>query len=223
MDKINILAIFVVVTFALALVNIYSFIGINNKLDAITGKITEIRQPEQPEAFPKVQVSADDDSRIGPQNAAVTIIEFSDYQCIYCERAEATIKQIISNYGNDVKFVYRDFPLSFHQFAQKAAEASECADEQGKFWQYHDKLFDNQQALNTSDLKQYAKEIGMDSVKFNECLDNSRMASEVQKDIEDGQSYGVSGTPTFFINGIELVGAQPYSAFEQLINQELNK
>lgn len=223
MDKIKILAIFVAVTFALALANIYSFIGINNKLDAITGKITEINQPKQPEAPSRVQVSADDDPRIGPQNTAVTVIEFSDYQCPYCGRAETAIKQIISNYGNSVKFVYRDFPLSFHQFAQKAAEASECADEQGKFWQYHDKLFDNQQALDTPDLKQYAKDIGLDSIKFNECLDNSRMAPEVRKDIEDGQMYGVTGTPTFFINGIELVGAQPYSAFEQIINQELNE
>jgi len=116
--------------------------------------------------------------------------------------------------------VYRDFPILGPQ-SEKAAQAAECADEQGKFWQYHDKLYGNQQAVETENLKQHAESLGLNTTKFNECLDSGKMASEVEKDFQDGQSYGVSGTPAFFINGILVSGAQPYSAFEQIIEQEL--
>jgi protein-disulfide isomerase len=184
---------------------------------------TQETRPTQIPTQQRVEVSVDDDPFKGEENAPVTIIEFSDYQCPFCKKVEPTINQIIETYGDKIRFVYRDFPLGFHKYAQKAAEAAECADEQGKFWEYHDKLFENQQAINIENMKQWAKDLNLDSSKFDECLDSGKYASEVQKDFEDGQAIGVSGTPTFFINGQRLVGAQPFSAFKAVIDDELGK
>lgn len=177
--------------------------------------------PPQPGA---VQVSEDDDAFLGNANAPVKIVEFSDYQCPFCARFYSnTLPDLKKNFidTGKVKFVYRDYPLGFHEDAQKAAEATECAEDQGKFWEMHDKIFDNQRAIDVNSLKTYASELGLDTDQFNSCLDSGKYASEVQKDLSDGQAAGVSGTPTFFINGKKLVGAQPYEAFEQVINQEL--
>jgi len=172
-----------------------------------------------------VQVSADDDPALGPQDAPVLIVEFSDFQCGYCARfTTETLNQILDTYGNQVRFVYRDFPLtSMHPYAQKAAEAAQCAYEQGKYWEYSDLLFQNQQALDVDSLKGYAQQLGLDTDAFNECLDSGRYTSEVQNDFAQGQSYGVTGTPTFFINGRLLVGAKPFSAFQAMIAEELAK
>jgi protein-disulfide isomerase len=169
-----------------------------------------------------VDVSADDDTPRGSPDAKVKIIMFSDYQCPYCGRVEPTVEQIRETYGSDVVIYFRDFPLSsLHPYAQKAAEAAECAGEQGKYWEMHDKLFENQGALDVPSLKQYAADLGLDTAAFNSCLDNGDMASEVQNDFNDGQAAGVSGTPTFFINGKMLVGAQPFDAFKAVIDAEL--
>ncbi len=157
----------------------------------------------------------------GDPNAQVTIIEFSDFQCPYCGSVAPTIKQVLQEYEGKVKLYYKHFPLSFHEFAQKAAEASECAADQGRFWEYHDKLFENQEALDEASLKQYAKDLGLDSARFDSCLDSGQKASLVQSDFDEGQANGVSGTPAFFINGRMLVGAQPYSAFKQAIDAAL--
>jgi len=168
----------------------------------------------------------DDDAVKGDENAPVTMVEFSDYECPFCGRHfEQTYPQIIEEYVNTgkVKLVYRDFPLDFHPNAQKAAEAAECAGEQDKYWEMHDKLFENQQALGINNLKQYAKEIGLNTAKFNSCLDSGKMVSEIAKDMQDGQAAGISGTPGFIINGRLVSGAQPFSAFKQIIEQELNK
>jgi protein-disulfide isomerase len=189
----------------------------------LQGDQQPIQQPTQ-QQVPAVDAGADDDAFKGSANAAVTIIEFSDYECPFCTRFyEETLPLIEQNYidTGKVKFVYRDYPLGFHPNAQKAAEAAECAGEQGKYWEMHDKLFDGG-ALDTTSLKQYAEDIGLDTASFNDCLDSGEMASEVQQDFSDGQSYGVSGTPSFFINGVLIVGAQPYDAFEQAIEQALS-
>jgi len=119
--------------------------------------------------------------------------------------------------------VYRHFPLSIHENAQKAAESSECAREQQKFWEYHDTLFENQQALDAASLKKYAADLKLDTKKFNDCLDSGKYEQQIQLDIQEGIAAGVSGTPTFFINGFPLVGAQPFSAFKQVIEQELSE
>lgn len=172
-----------------------------------------------------VQVSADDDPALGPQDAPVLIVEFSDFQCGYCARfATETLNQILDTYGDQVRFVYRDFPLtSMHPYAQKAAEATQCAYEQGKYWEYSDLLFQNQQALDVDSLKGYAQQLGLETGAFNECLDSGRYTSEVQNDLAQGQGYGVTGTPTFFINGRMLVGAKPFSDFQAMIAEELAK
>ena len=169
------------------------------------------------------QVSPDDDPSWGPVDAPVTIIEFSDYQCPYCKRFhDETFLQIQDTYEGQVRFVYRDFPLtSIHPHAQKAAEASECADDQGRFWDYHDLLWANQQELDVASLKAYAGELGLDTATFDGCLDSGEHSQEVQKDYSDGVSYGVQGTPWFFINDVEVGGAQPFSAFQTVIDSFL--
>ena len=166
----------------------------------------------------------DDDAVKGEENAPVTIIEFSDFQCPFCARFfEDTLPNIEGNYIEEgkVRLVYRDFPLNIHPGAQKAAEAAECAKDQGKFWEMHDKLFENSESLSLASLKQYAGKLGLDQGKFDECLDSGEKEEEVMKDFQDGSRSGVSGTPTFFINGQMIVGAQPYEVFEQAIEAAL--
>jgi protein-disulfide isomerase len=124
-------------------------------------------------------------------------------------------------YGDKVQRVWRDFPLNFHKDAQKAAEAGMCAHDQGKFWEYHDKLFENQRALKVENLKQYAADMGLDTGKFDACLDSGKYEADVKQDLEDGQGAGVQGTPAFFVNGRFLSGAQPYENFVNLIEEEL--
>ncbi len=162
----------------------------------------------------------------GSANAKVTIVEFSDFQCPFCARFyEGAYPDIKTNYidTGKVKLAFKNFPLSFHQYAQKASEAAECAADQGKFWEYHDKLFENQDKLTTTDLKKYAAGLGLDTVKFNACLDGGIKASKVQADFQQGVTAGVRGTPSFVINGKLLVGAQPYDVFKQTIDAELAK
>jgi protein-disulfide isomerase len=232
-----------IIAIILSIINTFNTLSLSGKIASLTnnqintGNIRETQplqgnqpianqQPSQPQ---RIEVSLDDDPVKGSPNAKVTIVEFSDFQCPFCQRFFLqTLPKIEEKYikTGKVRFVYRDFPLNFHQYAQKAAEAAECADEQGKFWDYHDILFQKQSewaAAGESKFKEYAQQLGLDMQKFNQCLDSGKYANEVQKDYNDGLKYGVSGTPTFFINGREVIGAQPYSVFEQIIEQELSK
>lgn len=172
-------------------------------------------------------VSIDDDPMKGDKNAKVTIVEFSDFQCPFCEKFYSeTLPSLLKEYVDTgkVRLVYRDFPLSsIHPYAQKAAEASECADEQGKFWEYHNKLFENQAALDVTSLKKYAADLKLNTATFNDCLDSGKMMGEVTKDAADAQAAGVSGTPGFFINGRFLGGAYPFESFKTIIDEELAK
>lgn len=193
--------------------------------DGVTGNAAvppENNEAPEPAAA-KVEIG--DDDVLGSDDAPVTIIEFSDYQCPFCSRFWGdTLPQIKSEYidTGKVKFAYRDFPLnSIHPDAQKAAEAAECAGEQGNYWEMHDKLFENIQALDSASLKRYAQQIGLDANTFNECLDSGAMANEVNQDLAEGQAAGVRGTPAFFINGKLVSGAQPFSVFKQVIDAEL--
>jgi protein-disulfide isomerase len=173
---------------------------------------------------PRVQVATDDDpSRGGPADAPITIVEFSDFQCPFCSRAESVVDEVMKKYGNKVHLVYRDYPLSFHPFAEKAAIASECAKDQGKYWEMHNAMFGNQSKLAVPDLVETAGGLGMDKDKFKTCLDSDKFKSEVQHDFQDGQKYGVSGTPTFFINGIMIVGARGVDSFSEIIDRELER
>jgi protein-disulfide isomerase len=170
---------------------------------------------------PRLKVAVDPASAKGPSSAAVTIIEFSDFECPYCSRAAATIRQLQQAYVKDMRIVFRHYPLPFHQNARKAAEAAECAREQGKFWEMHDKLFETQKNLTLPDLKKRAVELGLNAQTFAQCLDSGRHAARVGKDASDGESYGVKATPTFFINGRLISGALPYEQFAQIIDFEI--
>jgi protein-disulfide isomerase len=157
----------------------------------------------------------------GPANAPVEIIEFSDFQCPFCLNAFPTVKQILATYGDRVRVVYRHYPLANHPRARPAAEAAQCADEQGKFWPYHDRLFGDQSRLSDADLKQHAAELGLDAAQFNACYESKKYGADVDADIEAGNDAGVSGTPAFYINGRMLSGAQPFEAFRRIIDEEL--
>jgi protein-disulfide isomerase len=169
---------------------------------------------------PRIAVAAEGPTR-GPKDARVTIVEFSDFECPYCGSAHDTVEQVMSTYAGKVRLVYRQFPLSFHPHAAKAAEASLCAADQGKFWEYHDVLFKNQKKLEATDLKAHASEVGIDAQKFGQCLDSGDKKKAVDADQQAGLAAGVGGTPAFFINGIFLNGAQPIDEFKKVIDGEL--
>jgi protein-disulfide isomerase len=169
---------------------------------------------------PRVEVAATGPSR-GPADAKVTIVEFSDFQCPYCGAAFGTVETLMQQYAGKVKLVFRQFPLPIHPNAEKAAEASLCAADQGKFWEMHDLLFKNQKKLEVSDLKTYAASAGLDGPKFAQCLDSGDKKKQVDADLEAGQAAGVNGTPAFFINGVFLNGALPPEEFKKVIDPEL--
>jgi len=169
---------------------------------------------------PRIQVAAEGPAR-GPKDAKITIVEFSDFECPYCGAAHDTVEQVMTTYAGKVRLVYRQFPLSFHHHAAKAAEASLCAADQGKFWEYHDVLFKNQKKLEPTELKAHASEVGLDGQKFGQCLDSGDKKKAVDADQQAGLAAGVGGTPAFFINGIFLNGAQPIDEFKKVIDAEL--
>jgi protein-disulfide isomerase len=172
---------------------------------------------------PRAKVGAEGRPSRGPADATVEIIEFSDFQCPYCLRAYPIVKQVLSTYGNRVRLVYRHYPLPNHPDARPAAEAAACAAEQGKFWEYHDQLFEHQAKLGNAELKQYATDVGLESRQFSECLDTRKYQKDVDADLAAGRDAGISGTPGFFINGRPLDGAQPFEAFKTIIDEELNR
>jgi protein-disulfide isomerase len=173
---------------------------------------------------PRLKVEVAGGPEKGPASAPVTIVEYADYQCPYCTRAVAALKQVEERYPGKVRIVFRDFPLTqIHPNAGKAAEAGACANDQGKFWPMHDRLFANQTKLGLPDLKKHAEELGLDMAAFNACLDSGKHAEGWRKSLEEGQRYGLTGTPSFFINGRLLVGAQPFESFAQVIDDELER
>lgn len=171
-------------------------------------------------AEPRTVVEAKGPTR-GPPDAKVTIVEFSDFECPFCSRAEESITQVMDHYAGKIRLVFRHFPLPMHSNAGKAAEAAACAEEQGKFWEMHKQLFANQSKLSAADLKAHAQAIGVDAAKFAECLDGGKMKAKVDGDQKAGAEAGVSGTPAFFVNGKLLSGAQPFSEFQRVIDAEL--
>lgn len=169
----------------------------------------------------RIEVAAVGPSK-GPADAPVTIIEFSDFECPFCSRVNPTMDKVMETYGDKVRVVFRQFPLAMHPNAPKAGEASLCAHDQGKFWEMHDAMFADQRGLGVSALKTKAAAIeGVDTEAFDECLDSGKYADQVQADLREGSAAGVSGTPAFFINGRFLNGAQPFEAFEEIIEDEL--
>jgi len=164
----------------------------------------------------------DDDQVTGNKNAKVTLVEFSDFQCPFCQSFKSVIDQVLKDYKDKVKVVYKHYPLTtIHPMAQKAAEAAECAADQGKFWEMHDKLFANQSTLSVDNFKAWAKELGLKESTFNSCLDGGKKSDKIAADQQYGDSIGVSGTPTSYVNGNIVAGAQSYDYVKNLIDQAL--
>jgi len=158
----------------------------------------------------------------GAQKAAVTIVKFEDFQCPFCKTAQPTFRDLLKKYDGKIRVVHKDLPLEeIHPLARQAAEAGRCASEQGKFWEYHDKLYVDSPKLSTADLKTAAKEVGLNPQSFEQCLASGKYRAAVQKDINDAAQLGLTGTPAFFINGREISGAQPLEAFSAIIDEEL--
>ncbi len=186
--------------------------------------LASLRKDEPTRIFlkaPRVDVAIAGHPSIGPANAPVTIVEFSDFQCPFCKRVEPTLKEVRQKYGDNVRLVYMDYPLPMHNHALDAAKAGRCAAEQGKFWPFHDALFADQSKESPEDLKATAKTLGLDTTKFNSCFDKAKYEAGVRADLEQGKELGIDGTPAFFINGRMLVGAQPPDSFDQIIDEEL--
>ena len=179
---------------------------------------------QQPPA--RQNINSGNDPVLGNKDAPITIVSFEDYQCPFCGRAfQQTFPSIKKDYidTGKVKYVFRDYPLPFHPNAEPAAEAANCANEQEKFWEYHDGLYKNQENLGTEFYMKLAGDLKLDTAKFKQCIDSQKYKQKIQDDFNYGSQVGVSGTPTFFINGIMLVGAQPYQAFQQVIEAELKQ
>lgn len=173
---------------------------------------------------PTVQTGQVDPARVeGNPQAPITIVEFADYQCPFCGRAESTVTDVLKKYNGKVNLAFRDFPLStIHPHAEDAAEASRCAEAQGKFWPMHDAMYADQSKLTEADLLETATRLGMDRGSFAACLKSGQYKAAIQEDFEAGQRAGVTGTPAFFINGRFLNGSVPEAQFEQIINSELD-
>jgi len=194
------------------------------KLDAM-GKMPSA-QPQRPQGPDPAKVYAApvaDSPAKGPKDAWVTIIEWSDFQCPFCSRVVDTLAQIEKTYGNDVRIVFKTNPLPFHNRAMQAANSAKCANDQGKFWPMHDLLFKNQQKLEDADLEQYAKDAGVNVSRWKQCYADKKFENVIKDEQNVGMTLGARGTPAFFVNGRFLSGAQPFPAFQALIDEELKK
>lgn len=190
--------------------------------DKVLGSLQAMEKknaPLSPEVA-KAQAAGDVPS-FGPDDAKVTVVEYSDFQCPYCTKAAAVVKKLKENYADKVRFVFRQYPLPMHPDAPLASEAALAAHEQGKFWPMHDKLFENQRALSREDLEKYAQEIGLNMGKFKEALDSDEYADEVKRDMELGQKVGVSGTPTMIVGTKRVANPTDYATVSKMIDEQL--
>jgi protein-disulfide isomerase len=193
---------------------------------AIAGLSLGVDNQPTPTPIPRQDIKFDKDSPTwGSPDAKVTIVEYSDFQCPYCEQFYQNAYPLIKkNFGDKVRFVYQYFPLDIHPDAAPAANAAACAQEQGKFWDYHDYLFAHQADLSHETLISDAQAISVPNIKqFTECFEAKKYDSMIKSQEDAGSAYYVGGTPTFFINGTFLAGAQPYSVFQSVINDELKQ
>jgi protein-disulfide isomerase len=178
----------------------------------------------KPPAVQRADVSINGAPFKGSEKATITIVKFEDFQCPYCKTVQPTYQELLKRYDGKVRLVHKDLPLdAIHPQARQAAEAARCAAEQGKFWEYHDKLYANSPKADVEELKSYAKEVGLNAASFDQCYGSGKFRAAVQKDLNDGAQLGLTGTPTFFINGREISGAQPVEAFAAIIDEELGQ
>lgn len=169
---------------------------------------------------PRLEVAVGSNPPLGNKKAKITVVEFSDFECPYCKKASDTFAGVFAKYPGKIRRYFRDFPLGFHKKARPAAIAARCAGEQGKYWEYHDKLFEKQE-LEAEHLSAHAKALKLDASKFESCMKSNKYNAEIEKDMKEASGVGVSGTPAFFINGKMISGAQPPEAFKKIIDQEL--
>jgi protein-disulfide isomerase len=184
--------------------------------------------PSQPVAAPPapaaiVKIDSKGAASIGPDDAPVVIVEYSDFQCPFCARVVPTLKSIAEKYPKQVRIAFKHFPLDFHPKAKPAHMASMAAEEQGKFWEMHDRIFEHQSEMSPEHLTAHAQEIGLNLDQFKKSLNNTEYQKEMEQNLAEGRQLGVTGTPTFFVNGKRLVGAKPLEAFVELIEEELKK
>jgi len=176
-----------------------------------------LKPPRQPVAI------ADVDPARGLATAPIQLVEFSDFECPYCKQLEPVLTRLRDTYGDRLRLVWKDFPLPIHSQARGAAEAARCAGDQGHFWEYHDLLFANQQALTADDLKRHARMLRLDLDQFTVCIERGLHRADVTVDLEEGTRQGIEATPTVFINGRPVIGAQPFDAYEKVIEEELSR
>ncbi|MEO6954817.1 MAG: thioredoxin domain-containing protein, partial [Polyangia bacterium] len=201
--------------------DLYAELTKNGKEKIEAGPAAPSQAAAAPDANVVYKALVEDAPVHGAKNAKVTIVEWSDFQCPFCGRAEPTVAKVLETYPNDVRVAFKQLPLPFHNNAHAAAEAALAAKAQGKFWEMHAKMFANQTALDRPSLEKYAAEIGLDVAKFKADLDSGKWKKKVDEELAEGNKIGARGTPTFFINGKSLVGAQPFEAFKTKIDEEI--
>lgn len=193
----------------------------SQRRDALMDKLRADNHVKVMLEAPREQVASAGHPWTGGKDAPVTVVEFSDFQCPFCRAAEPTLKQIRAKYGDRIKFVYMDFPLGMHPHALDAAVAGRCAAQQDKFWQFHDAMFADQGKLDPASLKQTAAKLGLDAKKFDACFDEKKVVAGIRADQAEGERLGVTGTPTFFINGRQMVGVESQASMAAVIDEEL--
>jgi protein-disulfide isomerase len=171
-------------------------------------------------APPRANVEVADGQVLGPKTAKVTLVEFADYECPYCQKVADDVRKLKADFGDKVSFTYKDFPLPMHARAEKAAEATRCASKQNKFWEFHDELFHSKE-LDVDQLKAQARALNLNTEQFDKCLDSGEQAATVERDRKEGMRLGITGTPSFFVNGHYLSGALDYAALRQIVEQQL--
>lgn len=196
--------------------------SMNDEYEKVLGELERMEAKNKPLPADKVaKMAAGDAPSFGPADATVTVVEFSDFQCPYCSLAATALTELKPKYGDRVRFVFRQFPLSFHQQAHLAGQASLAANAQGKFWEYHDKLFANQKALDRESLEKYAEEIGLDMAAFRKALDEGTYKDDVDAEMSLGSEVFVDGTPTMFVNGVRVGNATDVAAISAEIDKAL--
>jgi len=196
--------------------------GVNSAANvnaAVNVNAAPVAAPEAAADISKISPVTSADHIRGGTNAKVTLVAFSDFQCPYCQNHEETLAQLLKQYGDKIRVVWRNFPLtSLHPYAQKAAEAAECAGDQGKFWEMHDKIFSNQSAITVNDLKGYAADLGLNTSTFNSCLDSGKNAAKIAKQQQEAEAAGITGTPGTFVGSQLVKGAYPIGTFTAIID-----
>jgi protein-disulfide isomerase len=179
--------------------------------------------PETNPAYTRYDIPTEGFPSLGPQDAEIVMVEFSDFECPFCKRwHEEVYQQLLAAYPGKIRLVYRNLPLTgLHPDAMSAAVAAMCAADQNAFWKFHDKLFSDQYGLGRQAYTSYAADLGLDTTAFSTCLDSGKFDNFIQKDMDFSLNLGVQSTPTFFVNGLAIVGAQPLSVFKQVIDKEL--